>query len=140
MSSTVFGSRNPFYGMRRYPDAGVVAGICEGLAAHFDWNPRIVRVIAVLLLIFTAFWPTMIAYCLAWYIVDPVKGSPPMRAPAPASAPDSSAPSPTAADAPAPMPQIKARFSKLEDRLRQIEACVTSEEFELRRELKKLEA
>jgi len=139
VSSTVFGSRNPFYGMRRYPDAGVVAGVCEGLAVHFDFNPRIVRVVAVLLLIFTAFWPVMIAYCLTWYIVDPVKGPPPARAPVPPSTAEAPAPSP-GTETPTPMPQLKARFGKLEDRLRQIEACVTSEEFELRRELKKLEA
>ena len=141
MSSTIFGSRNPFYGMHRYPDNGVVAGVCEGLAVHFDWNPRIVRVIAVLLLIFTGFWPTVIAYCLAWYIVDPVAGPSPARNPAAGSAADPAPATGAATPAPGvPMPELKSRFARLDDRLRQIEECVTDKEFELRRELKKLEA
>lgn len=143
MSSTVFGSRNPFYGMRRYPDNGVIAGVCEGLAVHFDWNPRIVRVLAVLLLIFTAFWPAVVTYCLAWYIVDPVAGPPPAQNASPGAPGAPSAP-PAPGAAPAgpgvPMPELKSRFARLDDRLRQIEECVTDREFELRRELKKLEA
>lgn len=145
MSSTVFGSRNPFYGMRRYPDNGVIAGVCEGLAVHFDWNPRMVRVFAVLLLIFTGFWPAVLTYCLAWYIVDPVTGPSPAHGtdPGAASGPTPGPASAGAAAAPAagvPMPELKSRFARLDDRLRQIEECVTDKEFELRRELKKLEA
>lgn len=141
MSSTVLGSRNPFHGMRRYPDNGVIAGVCEGLAAHFDWNPRLVRVIAVLLLVFTAFWPMVVAYCLAWYIVDPVLGLSPAHGVAPAaSAGAAHSAGPAPAGASVPMPELKARFARLDERLRDIEECVTDREFELRRELKKLEA
>jgi len=115
----------------------VIAGVCEGLAVHFDWNARIVRVFAVLLLVFTGFWPAVVTYCLAWYIVDPVAG------PSPAQSTSQSAP-PAPGAAPAgpgvPMPELKSRFARLDDRLRQIEECVTDKEFELRRELKKLEA
>lgn len=140
MSSTVFGSRNPFYGMRRYPDNGVIAGVCEGLAVHFDWNPRIVRVFAVLLLIFTGFWPAVLTYCLAWYIVDPVAGPPPVHNTSPGAPGAPPAPGSAPADPGVPMPELKSRFARLDDRLRQIEECVTDKEFELRRELKKLEA
>lgn len=140
MSSTVFGSRNPFYGMRRYPDNGVIAGVCEGLAVHFDWNPRIVRVFAVLLLIFTGFWPAVVTYCVAWYIVEPVHGPTPSQSTSP-SAPGAPPTPGSAATGPGvPMPELKSRFARLDDRLRQIEECVTDREFELRRELKKLEA
>jgi phage shock protein C len=141
VSSTVLGSRNPFHGMRRYPDNGVIAGVCEGLAVHFDWSPRVVRVIAVLLLIFTAFWPTVVAYCLAWYIIDPVPGMPPSHGvPPAASAGAAPGAGPAPSGASVPMPELKARFAKLDERLRDIEECVTDKEFELRRELKKLEA
>lgn len=140
MSSTVFGSRNPFYGMRRYPDNGVIAGVCEGLAVHFDWNPRMVRVFAVLLLIFTGFWPAVLTYCLAWYIVDPVAGPPPAHSTSPSAPGTPPAPGSAPAGAGVPMPELKSRFARLDDRLRQIEECVTDKEFELRRELKKLEA
>lgn len=136
MTSTVLGSRNPFYGMRRYPDRGVIAGVCVGLAAHFDWNPRVVRVVAVLLLCFTGFWPTVVAYCLAWYIVEPTPGAPPAEGTAMPPTPPAAAGAAVAV----PMPELKARFARLDERLRGIEECVTDREFELRRELKKLES
>jgi phage shock protein C len=139
VSSTIYGSRNPFYGMRRFPDRGVIAGVCEGLAVHFDWNPRVVRVIAVLLVIFTGFWPTVVAYLFMWYIVEPEQGAPPAEGTAvltPTSGPGSDPNAPR----PVPMPELKARFSRLDDRLRQIEECVTDHAFELRREIRKLES
>lgn len=135
--STETASRNPFHGMRRYPERGVIAGVCEGLAVHFDWNVRLVRVLAVLLLVFTGFWPSVVAYCLAWYVVEPVGAEP---APSAAVPPTGPAPSPAAGGAPTvPMPELKARFGRLEDRLRAVEACVVSDELNLRRELRKLE-
>ena len=146
MSSTIFGSRNPFYGMRRFPDNGVIAGVCEGVAVHFDWNPRVVRVIAVLFLIFTGFWPTVVAYLFGWYILEPVKGAPPAEGTglsaaaaastaAPGAGPDAAAPPRTA-----PMPELKARFTRLDERLRKIEECVTDHAYQLRQELRKLES
>lgn len=145
MSSTIFGSRNPFYGMRRFPDAGVIAGVCEGIAVHFDWNPRIVRVIAVLLVIFTGFWPTVVAYLFMWYIVQPEQGPPPVEStvvpPAPPSVPGAGpAPGFATPSRPAPMPELKARFNRLDERLRKIEECVTDHAFELRQEFKKLQS
>jgi phage shock protein C len=127
-------SRNPFYGMRRFPDRGWIAGVCEGIAVHFDWNTRLVRLVAVLLLIFTGFWPTVVAYLLLWYILEPIKGAPPalgtaVPPPGPSSPPGT----------PAPMPELKARFARLDERLRKIEECVTDHAFQLRQELKKLE-
>jgi phage shock protein C len=41
---------------------------------------------------------------------------------------------------PPTMGEVKARFERLDARLRGIEECVTDKEFELRRELKKLES
>ncbi|MBI2384260.1 MAG: PspC domain-containing protein, partial [Gammaproteobacteria bacterium] len=72
--------------MRRYPHQGWIAGVCEGIAVHFDWNPRMVRLIAVLLLIFTAFWPLVIAYLVAWYLLEPAE-APPARGAGPAADP-----------------------------------------------------
>jgi len=38
------------------------------------------------------------------------------------------------------MAEVQLRFERLDARLRGVEECVTDKEFELRRELKKLEA
>jgi phage shock protein C len=118
-------------GLRRIPERGVVAGVCAGIAEYFDWSPKVVRVIAIVLL-FIGFGTSVIVYLALWYVMDPVT---PAEA---AAARSGDAPSP--GRPPASMDEVKARFARLDERLRGIEECVTDKEFELRRELKKLEA
>lgn len=121
-------------GLRRIPQNGVIAGVCEGIAQYFDWNPRLLRIGTVLLFIFGGGFPVVVVYCVLWYVMDPLS---PSEAAATATAPQGG---PAPGRAPRSMEEIKARFAKLDDRLRGIEECVTEKEFELRRELKKLEA
>lgn len=47
----------------------MIAGICGGIAEHFDIDPVIVRLVAVALLIFTGLFPTFFVYLLLWVIV-----------------------------------------------------------------------
>lgn len=127
--------RTVFSRMRRYPADGWVAGVCAGLAAHFDWNAKLLRVLFVVGLLFSGFFPVGLAYCLLWYLMDEASGRAPDRQEADASPSSygSSAPPPTMTD-------VKTRFTRLEERLRNIEESVTSSDFELRRELRKLES
>lgn len=120
-----------FRGMRRIPERGVIAGVCAGIAEYFDWNVRLLRAILVVGFIFSGFFPIVVAYLVLWYVLDP-------RPPEPATSFESPA-APQAPTRPASMTDIKARFERLDQRLRNIEECVTDREFELRRELKKLE-
>lgn len=46
-----------------------IAGVCGGLAEYFDLDPTLIRLIAVVILIFTGFVPMLIAYFLAWIII-----------------------------------------------------------------------
>ncbi len=46
-----------------------IAGICGGLAEYLNTDPTIVRLIAVILLIFTGLVPMLLAYFLAWIII-----------------------------------------------------------------------
>jgi len=139
--------------MQRYPDDGWVAGVCMGIADYFNWKVQWVRLITFLLLIFTAGWLVFIVYCVLWYVMDPGSLQDPnrpnyRRPPVDPNASRWSAP-PTGPGAPggaaadarpgASMPELKARFAKLEERLRNMEECVTSKDFDLRRELKRLE-
>lgn len=134
-------SRNPFANMRRYPGDGWIGGVCAGLAAHFDWNAKVLRITFALGLFFSGFFPVGAAYCLLWYVMEEAPGKAPYQdasepAAAYASAGPSysrSTPSPTIAD-------VKARFARLEERLNSMEESVTSNEYELRRELRKLES
>jgi phage shock protein C len=120
-----------FRGMRRIPERGVIAGVCAGIAEYFDWNVRLLRAVLVVGFIFSGFFPIVVVYCVLWYVLDP---HPPETAPS-----FDSPAAPAAPTRPATMTEIKARFERLDQRLRNIEECVTDREFELRRELKKLE-
>lgn len=125
-----------FERLRRYPQRGWVAGVCAGLAEFFDWNVKLLRVLFVAGLIVSGFFPIGLIYLVLWYLMEPADGdtrSPSSHEDVTAGRYGShSAPAPSATD-------VKARFTRLEERLRNMEACVTSDEFELRRELKKLE-
>lgn len=127
-------------GMRRIPERGVIAGVCAGVAEYFDWNVRLLRAILVIVFIFSGAFPILVIYGVLWYVMDPVSGSyyseghtRPFPDPAGGGAY-------TPSGRPATMTDLKARFSRLEERLGSMEECITSNEFELRRELKKLES
>src|SRR6266850_4987350 len=120
-------------GLRRIPERGVVAGVCAGVAEYFDWNVRLLRAVLVIAFLCSGFFPIVVVYCVLWYVMDPVTpadygGS--FTEPAGGGVPTR----------PASMTEIKVRFEKLDQRLRNIEECVSDKEFELRRELKKLES
>lgn len=125
-----------FRGMRRIPERGVIAGVCAGIAEYFDWNVRLLRAILVIVFIFSGAFPILVVYGVLWYVMDPAgpEGySRPFAEPAGGGAYASS-------ERPATMTELKSRFARLEERLGNMEECVTTNEFELRRELKKLES
>ncbi len=47
----------------------VVAGVCAGIAEYFNIDPTIVRIIYVILTIFTAVAPFILLYFIMWLIV-----------------------------------------------------------------------
>lgn len=121
-------------GLRRIPDHGVVAGVLAGIAEYFDWNVRLLRAAVVVIFIFSGFFPIVVAYGVLWYVMSPVPAGAAYRPFAdPAGGSDTAGRTPTASD-------LKARFARLEDRLGFMEDCVTTREFELRQELRKLES
>lgn len=120
-------------GLRRIPDHGVVAGVLAGIAEYFDWNVRLLRAAVVVVFIFSGFFPIVVAYGVLWYVMDPARAGVSHRPFAdPAGGSDATGRTSTTGD-------LKARFSRLEERLGFMEDCVTTKEFELRQELKKLE-
>ena len=131
-------SRN-FEGLRRIPERGVIAGVCAGVADYFDWNVKLLRAVLVIAFLFSGAFPIVIVYCILWYVMDPVEGGE-----SPSSARrygDGGGPSNEPGTGRRPtLAEVQVRFERLDSRLREIEECVTDKEFELRRELKKLEA
>jgi phage shock protein C len=50
---------------------GAILGVCRGIAHYFDFSVFWTRTIAVLLLIFTGFWPVLIIYLGAALLMRP---------------------------------------------------------------------
>ncbi len=116
----------------RDPFNGKLMGVCAGIADYFGFDVWPVRFAAILALIFFTV-PTIIAYLLAGALLD--------RKPADMYATSEeedlwrgirNRPGQTARDA-------RVRFHEMERRLRQIEAYVTSKEFNLNREIRDLD-
>ena len=59
---------------------GVFFGVCRGLAEHFNLSLFWFRVFAVLLLLFTGIWPTLIVYIILAFLM---KKAPPALSMAP---------------------------------------------------------
>ena len=58
--------------MKRYTRSRTerrVAGVCGGLAEMFDWDPTLVRLAFVFLLLPTGILPLLAVYLVAWVIV-----------------------------------------------------------------------
>ncbi|NKF23426.1 PspC domain-containing protein [Solimonas marina] len=125
--------------MRRYPEDGWIAGVCAGVADYFGWSVKIIRVLVILAFIFSGFFPVGVVYIALWYLMDPADGNATSGSPR-NGGPSSRGPSGSPPGGPAVSPAAaKARFDHLERRLQQIEACVTHEELELRRQFRELE-
>lgn len=126
---------------RRYPREGYVAGVCAGIAAYLDWNVKLIRALAVCSFIFGGFFPIVVIYAILWYVMDEETG------PAPLERPEDlpirrggGGPSPGRGRGGVAFGDVQARFSQMEARLRSMEECVASNDYELRRELRKLES
>ncbi len=60
-------SRDGIYRSRN----GVIFGVCRGLAEHFDFSVLWARVIAIIFLIITGFWPAIGMYLIATLLMKP---------------------------------------------------------------------
>lgn len=54
------------YRSKRYR---MIAGVCGGMAEFIGWDPSMVRLIYVLLSIFSAAFPGILFYILCWLIM-----------------------------------------------------------------------
>lgn len=112
----------------------VIAGVCGGLAERFGWDPLLVRILAALILFFMAGPLIVVAYLVVWMITPY----------APFGVGSFSAEEDAfwrgVSDRPrATFGTIKYTFMDLEERLKNIERTVTSDEWRLRQEFRDLE-
>lgn len=115
----------------RYPEAGHIAGVCAGVGDFLGWNPKWIRLLAVLSFIFGGGFPILLIYAALWYLMDEAPGKPSTDGTYPAGM--APRPGTTTRD-------VRDRFLRMEERLRNMEACVASDDYELRREFRKLGA
>lgn len=47
----------------------VFGGVLGGVAAYFDWNTTLLRVLVVIFALCTAVWPCVVCYLVAWMVV-----------------------------------------------------------------------
>lgn len=59
----------------RSPNDGLIFGICSGLAHYLDVDVIFVRLIVIVLTFFTHWWPGILAYAVAVFLVpiDPAQ-------------------------------------------------------------------
>jgi len=50
-------------------DKKVIAGVCAGIADYFGWDPALVRVLYVLISVFSAAFPGILVYIILWIVM-----------------------------------------------------------------------
>ncbi|MBD3317142.1 MAG: PspC domain-containing protein [Chitinivibrionales bacterium] len=117
--------RPPIYRSRR----GIILGVCKGVADNFGIPVVGVRIAAILLSLFTAFWPVMLGYVVAALIMRPEPVVPP-RTLDEREFYESYITSRSTA-----LGRLKDQFDRLDRRIGRMEDIVTSREYRWKREM-----
>ena len=110
---------------------GVIFGVCRGLAEHFDFSIVWARVIAIIFLLVSGFWPAIGLYLIANLLMKPAPVIP-IKTEAEQEFYDSYANSRHLA-----AQRIKKRYENLERRIRRMEHIVTAREFDWEEKISK---
>jgi phage shock protein C len=123
-------SSNTRYRLWRDTDRGIIAGVCAGIAGYIGVEPIVIRLVAVLGLVF--FPPTIVAYVILALVLRP-------KPPALYASADEEAFWRGVGTAPADtLHSLRRKFADLETRLGQMESQVTSGDFDLHRKFRDL--
>ena len=123
---------NTRYRLWRDTDRGIIAGVCAGIAGYIGVEPIVVRLVAVLGLVFF-FPPTIVAYVILALVLRP-------KPPTLYASPDEEAFWRGVGTAPADtLHSLKRKFADLEARLGQMESQVASGDFDLHRRFRDLD-
>ncbi len=49
----------------------IIAGVCGGIAEYFGWDPATLRIVYVLVSIFSAAFPGILVYIILWVVMPP---------------------------------------------------------------------
>lgn len=73
--------------LRRSREKRVIAGVIGGMAEHFGLNATLLRVVYVVVSIFSAAFPGIIVYIVLWILIPPREAGEPRPAGAGETAP-----------------------------------------------------
>jgi len=117
---------------------GKLGGVCAGIGDYLGWDHTMVRILTILLIIFTAL--PLIAYFVLWVFMPKDSRAPYIReyreqkqAKTRIEAPAGTAGSTTTYN------DVKSKFRSLEVRLQDLERSITSKEWKLNRDFRDLE-
>lgn len=103
---------------------GVVFGVCQGLADHFDFSVFWVRMALVLMFIFSGFWPVIGVYLIAAFLMKPT----PVK---PITSDDEREFYHSYVNSPASAAErLKKKFRELDRRIRRMEDEITGREYD----------
>ncbi len=103
---------------------GIILGVCKGIAEHFDFSVFWARVITILLLFFSGFWPIVVLYFIAALLMKPEPVIP-IQTDEEQEFYDSYLYSRKGA-----AERLRRRYNNLESRIQRMEHYVTSREFD----------
>ena len=55
--------------LARNPNDKMLAGVCSGIARWLGWDPTVVRILYVLVSIFSAAFPGILVYIIQWAVM-----------------------------------------------------------------------
>ena len=130
---------------RRNKIDGVLGGVCAGIGDYIGWDPILVRLAFLALVLFTGF--PLFIYFILWFFVPSDKRAPYRREAREALRAErrredyhakiegikSRYPSTTT------LTDVRSKFRSIETRMQDLEKSITSKEWQLRREFKDLE-
>lgn len=47
----------------------MIAGVCGGIAEHLGWDPTLVRILYVVISVFSAAFPGILVYIILWVLM-----------------------------------------------------------------------
>lgn len=112
----------------RIPQNGYLGGVCGGVARYFGISPLLVRFLFLIALIASGILPMLLLYILLFFVFDPL----------PHDYGRHNEIEDKEGYQTKPMHLIKNRFAKLEQKVKNLESYIVSEEFELECKYKKL--
>jgi len=104
--------------------SGIILGVCKGIAGYLDFSVFWARVITLILLFFSGFWPIMVLYFIAALLMKPEPVLP-IQTDEEGEFYDSYIYSRKGAT-----DRLKRRYNNLERRIQRMEHYVTSREFD----------